>query len=289
MGDQHAPVDKSAIANVDMARAWDGPDGDDWTDHADRYEASGRWIWARFEQDVPIGPADDVLDVGCGTGKSTLAAARRAQEGAVLGVDLSSRMLERARARAAAERVTNVTFLQADAQVEPFTPASRDLLISSYGAMFFADPVAAFSNLATALRRGGRLAFLTWRRFEENEWLSAIRRIAAQDRELPNPPVGVPGPFGLADRDEVVAILDAAGYRDVEIAPRDEPIYLGADADGAWEFVRVMGIVTGLTAELDDASRADVFAQLRALVDEHAGPDGVALGAASWLVTAARS
>ena len=86
-----------------------------------------------------------------------------------------------------------------------------------------------------------------------------------------------------------MAILDAAGYRDVEVAPRDEPIYLGADADAAWEFVRVMGIVTGLTAELDDASRADVFAQLRALVDQHDGPDGVALGAASWLVTATRS
>jgi len=281
-------VDTSSIANVDMARAWDGPDGDDWTDHADRYEASGRWIWARFEGDVPIGPADDVLDVGCGTGKSTLAAARRAAEGAVLGVDLSSRMLGLARARAAAEGVTNVTFRQTDAQVEPFAPASRDLVISSYGAMFFADPVAAFSYLGAALRPGGRLAFLTWRRFEENEWLSTIRRIAAHGRDLPNPPAGVPGPFGLADRDEVVTILDAAGYRNVDVAPRDEPLYLGADADAAWEFVRAMGIVTGLTAEFDDTTRADVFAQLRTLVDEHAGPDGVALGAASWLVTATR-
>jgi len=281
-------VDTSTIANVDMAAAWDGPDGDDWTDHADRYEASGRWTWARFEQDVPVGRTDDVLDVGCGTGKSTFSTACRAPEGTVLGVDLSSRMLAYARAQAAAEGVTNVTFLQADAQVEPFAPASRDLAISSYGAMFFADPVAAFTNIGGALRPGGRLAFLTWRRFEENEWLVTIRRIAAQDRELPDPPAGIPGPFGLADRDDVTTILDAAGYRDIEVAPRDEPMYLGADADAGWEFVRAMGIVTGLTAELDDASRADVFAQLRALVDEHTGPDGVVLAAASWLVTATR-
>src|SRR5262245_30833085 len=124
-------------------------------------------------------------------------------------------MLEHARARAAADGITNVTFLQTDAQVEPFEPASRDLVISSYGAMFFADPTAAFANVGHALRPGGRLAVLTWRRFEENAWLTTIRGIAAQGRELPNPPVGMPGPFGLADRDETAATLDAAGYRNI--------------------------------------------------------------------------
>jgi len=281
-------MDTSTIANVEMARAWDGPDGDDWTDGADRYEAAGRWIWARFEQDVSVSPADDVLDVGCGTGKSTRSTARRAPEGSVLGVDLSSRMLAHARARAVAEGITNVTFRQADAQVEPFEPASRDLVISSYGAMFFVDPTAAFANFGAALRTGGRLAVLTWRRFEENDWLTTIRRIAAQGRDLPNPPAGMPGPFGLADRDETAAMLSAAGYREIEIALRDEPVFLGADADVAWEFVRAMGIVTGLTAELDDAARDEVYAQLRAMVDDHAGADGVAMGAASWLLTATR-
>ena len=281
-------MDASSVANVEMARAWDGPDGDDWTDGADRYEAAGRWIWARFEEDVPVAPSDDVLDVGCGTGKSTLSTARRAPEGSVLGVDLSSRMLDYARARAAKDGVSNVTFIQADAQVEPFDPASRDLVISSYGAMFFADATAAFANFGAALRPGGRLAVLTWRRFEENEWLTTIRRIAAQDRELPNPPAGMPGPFGLADRDQTVAMLTDAGYREIDLAPRDEPVFLGKDADAAWEFVRVMGIVTGLTADLDDGARAEVFARLRAMIDEHVSPDGVAMGAASWLITATR-
>ena len=281
-------MDTTTIANVEMARLWDGPEGDDWTENADRYETTDRWIWARFEQDVPVTATDDVLDVGCGTGRSTLLTAQRAEQGSVLGVDLSSRMLAYARDRAVADGVTNAVFLQADAQVEPFAPASRDLVMSSYGAMFFADPVAAFANLGAALRPGGSLAVMTWRRFEENEWLATIRRIAAQDRDLPNPPAGMPGPFGLADRDEVAAILDAAGYRSVDIAPRDEPMFLGADTDAAWEFVSTMGMVVGMTAELDDTSRADVFARLRALLEERARPDGVALGAASWLITATR-
>jgi SAM-dependent methyltransferase len=281
-------MEPSTIANVEMARAWDGPDGDDWTDGADRYEASGRWIWARFEQDVPVAATDDVLDIGCGTGKSTRSTAQRASAGSVLGVDLSSRMLEHARARASADGITNVTFVHTDAQVEPFDPASRDLVISSYGAMFFADATAAFANFGAALRPAGRLAVLTWRRFEENEWLTTIRRIAAQGRELPNPPSGIPGPFGLADRHQTAAMLTDAGYRDIDLAARDEPLFLGADVDAAWEFVRAMGIVTGLTADLDDAARAEVFDQLRAMIADHSGPDGVAMGAASWLITATR-
>lgn len=277
------------IANVEMAAAWDGPEGDDWAEHADRYEETGRWIWAAFERDVAVAADADVLDVGCGTGASTLATARRAPHGSVLGVDLSSRMLAVARDRAVAAGLRNVTFLRADAQVESFAPASRDLAISSYGTMFFADPVAAFANVRAALRPGGRVAFLTWRPFTENEWLTRIRGIVASGRDLPVPPTGAPGPFGLADRTTVIAHLTDAGYVEIDVAPRDEPMSLGRDADAAWAFVQSMGLVTGLTADLDDASRADVFAQLRALVDDHADADGVSLGAASWLVTATRA
>jgi SAM-dependent methyltransferase len=278
----------TTIANVDMARAWDGPEGDEWTEDADHYESSSRWTWARFEQNVPVAPTDEVLDVGCGTGRSTRLTAQRATEGTVLGVDLSSRMLAHARERAAQAGITNATFLQADAQVEPFEPESRDLVISSYGAMFFADRAAAFTNLGAALRPRGRLAVLTWRRYEENEWVSTIRGIAAHGRDLPIPPAGAPGPFGLADRDDVAAMLDAVGYREVEIAPRDEPMFLGADADAAWDFVRKLGVVKGMTADLDDTARSEVFAQLRAMIDEHAAPEGITLGAASWLITATR-
>jgi len=278
----------TTIANVEMARAWDGQEGDDWTDDAAHYEASSQWIWSRFEQDVAVAPSDDVLDVGCGTGRSTLLTAQRATEGTVLGVDLSSRMLAYARARAAEAGIANAQFLQADAQVESFPPSSRDLVISSYGAMFFSDRAAAFANLRAALRPGGRVGVLAWRTFEENEWVSTIRGIVARGREVPTPPAGAPGPFGLADRDAVAAMLDAVGYRDVEIAPLDEALLLGADAEAAWDFVRKLGVVKGMTADLDESARADVFAQLQAMIGEHTGPDGVALGAASWLITANR-
>src|SRR5687768_13877027 len=140
------------IANVDMARQWDGEEGDDWTENADRYDATDRYIWEQFTAKVPIFAGDDVLDVGCGTGKATRDIARTAHDGQVLGIDLSSRMLADARRRTDEQGLTNVDYVQGDAQVHPFDAGAFDVAVSSFGAMFFADPVAAFANVRRAVR-----------------------------------------------------------------------------------------------------------------------------------------
>lgn len=274
------------IANVEMAKAWDGEEGDQWTEYADFYEAAGTRIWDRVLEISPIAPADRVLDVGCGTGVSTRAAGHLASAGAVLGVDLSARMLEEAKRRARAEGLTNVEFLQGDAQVHPFEPQSFDLAISDFGAMFFAEPVAAFRNVAAALRPGGRLGLVTWQEMVKNEWLMAIRGALAAGRDLPAPPTGAPGPFGLADANDVRRILDEAGFGEVELEPVHEPMCFGADADDAWNFVGNMGIVHWLSSGLDDATKAQVMADLRALVVAHDTGDGVLFDSAAWVVTA---
>ena len=278
----------STIANVEMARAWDGEEGDRWADHAERYEATGRRVWRRFLDTRPISVADVVLDIGCGTGTSTLDAARIASAGSALGVDLSARMLARARQRAKAEGLTNVRFEQADAQVHPFEADAFDVAISSFGAMFFADPVAAFANIARGLRPGGRLAALTWRELARNEWLTALRGALAMGRQLPEPPPGAPGPFGLADPDRVRAVLGAAGFDQVGFQAIDEPIELGTDADDAFAFVRTMGMVHGLTQDLDEAARATALDQVHAMLRAHQSDQGVLLEASAWLVTARR-
>ena len=182
------------VTNVEMARAWDGEEGARWAEHAERYEATGPRFWERLVATGLIAAADAVLDVGCGTGRATRDAARLASSGSALGVDLSARMLERARERAAAQGVTNVQFLQADAQVHPFQAGAFDVAISNFGAMFFADPVAAFANVEEALRAGGRLGLLVWRELGRNEWVTAVRAAIAMGRQLPEPPPGAPGP-----------------------------------------------------------------------------------------------
>lgn len=279
----------TSIANVEMAAAWDGEEGDHWTELADRYDAAGGRIWQQFLDAGVIGVADQVLDIGCGTGQSSRDAARLASRGGVLGIDLSTRMLGLAGQRAAAEELTNVEFVHGDAQVHPFKEQAFDVAISRFGAMFFADPVAAFVNIGRATVPGGRLALLTWQALDRNEWLMEFRGALAMGRELGVPPVGAPSPFGLADPDFVRSTLGAAGYTGIELAPIEERIVFGADAEEAWEFVRVQGIVKGLTHDLDESTRAGALAALRRLVEEHHTGEGVTFGTAAWLITAHRA
>ncbi len=276
------------VTNVEMARAWDGEEGARWAEHAERYEASGHRLWDRFVATGLIAAADAVLDVGCGTGRSTRDAARLASSGSALGVDLSARMLERARELAAAEGVTNAHFVRADAQVHPFQPGAFDVAISTFGAMFFADPVAAFANVAGALRAGGGLGMLVWRELGRNEWVTAVRAALAMGRQLPEPPPGAPGPFQLANSDDVRRILADAGFVAVELESVDEPIYLGANVEDAFAFVRTMGMVLGLTHDLDEPTRRQALERLQDALAAYETEEGVFLGASAWLVIARR-
>lgn len=269
-----------------MAAAWDGPEGEHWTEHADHYEQAGTAQLARLLDAAGIEPDSVVLDVGCGTGRSTREAARLARNGTVLGVDLSSKMLELARARAHQEGLGNVTFEQADAQVHPFPTRAHDAVLSSFGAMFFADPKAAFTNLAATVRSGGRLALLTWREMARNEWLVALRAALAVGRDLPQPPVSVPGPFGLADEEHVRAVLGSAGFTEIVLEALDEPFVFGATADDAFAFLGSGGMARGMTQDLSDEDRARAFDALRQTFADHETPDGVVFGSSAWLITA---
>ncbi len=276
----------STIANVEMAAAWDGPEGDHWTEYAERYERASSRHWQRFVDSVPIGRAAEVLDVGCGTGKSTRQVARIASEGSVLGVDLSARMLERARTAAGAEGLSNVRFEQGDAQVHGFDADAFDLAFSFFGGMFFNDPVAAFANIGRSIRPGGTIALVAWRELERNDWLVALRAALAVGRALPEPPMSAPGPFGLADREHVRRVLADAGLVDVALEEVDEPMEFGRDADDAFSFVSALGITKGLTEHLDTEDKERALDGVRRAIAERETDEGVLFGTSAWLITA---
>jgi SAM-dependent methyltransferase len=268
-----------APSNTDQARAWDGADGGLWAVHADFFEDSPARYDTALLDAAGITPGARVLDVGCGTGSITRAAARRAAPGLVLGVDLSTAMLDVARSRAA--DLGNVEFARADAQVHPFPDAAFDVVVSRTGASFFGDPPAAFANLARATAPGGRLALLTWQEPARNEWFVEITTAVA-GQPLGGPPPGVPGPFALADPDRIVTLLDGAGFADVQVADVREPELFGTDPVAARDVMaELLGWLIGDDAH---AARAALLAVMRA----HDGPDGITFGSAAWLVTAAR-
>jgi SAM-dependent methyltransferase len=205
-----------------------------------------------------------------------------------LGVDLSTLMVDWARRRADADGLHNVSFLAADAQVYPFPEAGYDVMISRFGASFFADPVAAFTNLRRALRPNGRVVVLTWRPFADNEWLVAIREALAAGRQLPDPSVGHPGPFGLADRAGAAAVFAAAGFADVDFVDVQAPVQLGVDVGAAQRFLADLGLVRGLLHELSPEASSQAWARLTVSLAAHHRDDHVWYESAAWLITARR-
>jgi SAM-dependent methyltransferase len=277
------PVDSS---NVEQLRAWDGDEGEYWADHAEYFDRSIAPYHERLMAVAAIGQHDHVLDVGCGTGQTTRDAGRTASAGSALGVDLSSRMLEYARHRAAEEGLTNVTFEQADAQIHPFTAGAFDLAISRTAAMFFGDQAAAFANIGRALRPGGRLVLVTWQPLPGNEWIREISAALAAGRDLPTPPPDA-GPFSLADPSRVRALLTGANFAEVELEGTTAGMWFGSDADDAHQFV--LGLMGWMLEGLDDAGRSRALDALHATMSAHQTPDGVLFDSAAWTIRATRT
>jgi SAM-dependent methyltransferase len=276
------------IVNVEQAAAWNGGQSTSWLDREDQHATAAREHREALLDTAAIAPGEHVLDVGCGTGATTLAAARAAgADGRVVGLDISEPLLARAREHAVSEGLTNVSFVRADAQVAPLGDAVYDVVMSKFGVMFFADPVAAFANFARATRRGGRLAFVSWRDPAENEWIRVLREAAAGGRDVPPPPVGVPGMFGLAERAHATDVLTTAGFTDVVLTPLDVPFVLGP-LDDAVGLGSEVGVVRVVLEGLDPAARDAALARIREALAAHDGPDGVAAGSAVWLVAARR-
>ena len=278
----------TGVVNVEQAAAWAG-EGDHWARYDARYNASVAGHTAHLLAAADIDPGDRVLDVGCGCGDTTRQAARlAAPQGAALGVDLSARMVERARQISDAEALANVSFELVDAQVHHFQPGSCDVAISRFGASFFADLVAAFAKVGRALRPGGRLAVLAWQEISSNEWLVTLRGALAAGRVLPAPPADQPGPFALADRGRAAAVLTAAGFADLSCQAVDEPVHLGSDGEDAFGFVSGIGMTRGLLHGLEPAAAAAALESLRVVLHAADTGHGVFLGSAAWLLTATR-
>ena len=233
-----------------------------------------------------ISRGDEVVDIGCGTGLTTREAARAAAPGRVLGVDVSARMLERARQLTVAEQLDNVHYELGDAQVHRFDRARFDVAISRFGTMFFSDPAAAFANIAAALRPDGRLVLLVWQPYAHNEWAQAIDA-ALGDAAPPAPPGG--DPFSLGDATATAGILKHAGFDDIHLEDVHEPVLDGHDPDAALAFIQGFQSTTAALATLSDAERVRALARVREMLVAHYSDEGgIMIDSRSWLITARR-
>jgi SAM-dependent methyltransferase len=275
-----------ANANREQSALWNGASGEAWVREQKLLDTS----FVNFEQvlvdEVSRTGARRVLDVGCGSGATTLAIARHlGTAGTCTGIDISAPLIELARARAGRESV-RAGFLLADAQTHEFADADYDLAVSRFGVMFFEDPVAAFANLRGAMRSGGQLRAITFRAASENPFMTAAERAAAPLLpDLPPRRPDAPGQFAFADRARVHGILSAAGWSDIELEPIDVPCAFPA-SDLVGYFTR-LGPVAPVLRGADDDTRVRVIDRVRAGFAPFVDGDAVRFDAACWMISAA--
>jgi len=282
-------------AAADPGDEWTGERATRWIQIADAIEPQLAPVSDVLFAAAALRPGERVLDVGCGTGPTTRRAAElTAPGGHVVGVDVAAEMIAAASARPVPDGAAPVEWVTAD--VTTWQPERRfDVVLSRFGVMFFADPVAAFANLAALTAPGGRLCAAVWGRRTASALFELPLQVALDVADAHGVQVDVPppdgGPFSLSDPDEVAALLTKAGWRD----PRWQahrlrlPVGGGRDPDGAVD----VSLRLGPTRQIADALPPDAVGALRAALAaafaEHVDATGrVVVDATIGIVTAAR-
>lgn len=267
---------------------WEASEGQHWAINADRYTRMLSGYGDIVSTAAMYAPGERVLDVGCGNGDLTLAAARAVGEsGSVQGVDLSPAMLSVAGARATAQGLHNVAFAAADAATFRPDPAGFDVVVSRFGVMFFDDPTAAFTHIRSLMEPGGRLVFVCWQDLFANDWMIVPGAAVAEVLPLPfgDDPTA-PGPFAYADADRITAILTAAGFTAPTTSSATANLWMGDTASDAADFLRTTGLGRAVFADADPHLQDEAMARATASLGSYESPSGVELGGAAWLVTA---
>jgi SAM-dependent methyltransferase len=267
---------------------WEASEGEHWASNADRYTK----MLANFGDVVTAAAAyatgERVLDVGCGNGDLSIAAARAVEpSGSAVGIDLSPAMVSVAVGRAASESLENVSFTVANASSFDPEPSGFDVLVSRFGVMFFDDPTAAFAHLRSLMAPGGRMVFVCWQELLANDWVMVPGAAVAEVLPLP---IGgdptAPGPFAFSDPDRTSRILTAAGFTRPEVAATTATLWMGDTAGDAVAFLRTTGLGRAVFADAEPALVAEATARAVRVLVPFESASGVELGGAAWLVTA---
>lgn len=270
--------------NSPSAPLWNGHSGHAWVDLQPMLDPMFQPLQDLLLEAVRQESPRNVLDVGCGTGSTTIAMAHQiGAQGRCTGIDISEPMIDTARARAQREN-SRARFVRADAQNHVFAPAGFDMVVSRFGVMFFEHPVEAFANLRRGSREQALLNLIAWRSASENAFMTTAERAAAPYISLPERQPGVPGQFAFADRDRVTSMLGDSGWGDIDIQRVDVECTFPEKA--LTDYFTRLGPVGLALQQADEEARRKVIDVVRPAFDRYVHGDEVRYVAACWSIRA---
>jgi len=274
--------------NAPQIEYWNGPAGDKWARLADSQDIMLETLGSAAMGACDIQSGHTVLDVGCDSGMTSIEIARRVgAEGHVIGVDISTPMLNVGRTRLETLKIDGVSFENKDVANYPFEAGMFDRVFSRFGVMFFIDPIAAFTNIRSGLKSNGRLAFVCWQALNKNLWLEIPFKIALQHLPAP-PPVkpDTPGPLAFADPDRVREILSSAGFCDINLESLETRLPLEIDVPASVEKLVQLGPTGRLLGNAPEDVKARIADDLGVAIAKFQTNSGVMIDSAAWIVSA---
>ncbi|MDA8539570.1 class I SAM-dependent methyltransferase [Alphaproteobacteria bacterium] len=279
------------MANERQADFWSGPGGQSWVDNQTQMDTMLQPLGDAALELLNLKNAKHVMDIGCGTGTTTINIAQKLSAGgSVTGADLSEPMIEFARQRLLDEGISDVEFVACDLQEDELQPEIYDAAFSRFGVMFFDQSVKGFANIRSAMKPNSPIAFVCWQSSSHNLWHSAAMAVAKEFIEMPavqDP--RAPGPFAFADPDYVNSILVDAEFKRVSLTPHEQEVELfsGQTVRAAAEnFARINPVIGSYISSVDVSAAATFFDALADTLSSYHKDNALRFPSATWLVTA---
>ena len=275
--------------NIKQKQFWSGAGGDVWVDKQREMDIMLNPLGERVIQGLDLKEETKILDIGCGCGATTLEIAKLVNQGEVIGVDISEPMLERATQTASDMALTNISYQVKDVQVDEMPNNYFDIAFSRFGVMFFEDPFEAFNNINHSLKDDGQLSFVCWQHASLNPWQSLSIQVIKEFLDLPAPPPKSPGPFAFEDKSYIEEILNASGFRDIEIKDNQEDIVMFSGKsirEACEDYLTINPVVTEMLKNSPSELREEILEALIGKFSDYHKDDGLLFPSATWIVTA---
>ena len=275
--------------NKNQRDFWSGKGGDIWVERQNAMDTMLSPLGEAALNKLNLNEGENVLDIGCGCGHTTLNIAKRiSPDGQVTGLDISEPMLKRAKESANEMSISNASFNCVDVQTDDMGEEVYSAAFSRFGVMFFEDPVAAFCNINKSLITGASLSFVCWQSPALNPWQSLFIEAVKKYVDLPSPPPRSPSPFAFMESEYVSSILEESNFQNIMIEGHEAEVNMFSGrslSDSVKDYISINPVVSVMLKDSTEQEKTEIINSAIEAFSPYYSAKGLMFPSATWLVT----